>query len=85
MSLTTPDWLTRHGGELRPGTAGYSWLVVFDGAPQYKLAAAPAGGKFGCHITQTINGRRVESTCSGASAEEAVRAGLEDLRKALGW
>jgi hypothetical protein len=85
MPLTTPDWLSRHDGELRPGTAGHSWFVVFDGAPQYKLVAAPAGGKFGCHITQTINGRNIESASSGTSAEDAVRAGLDDLRKALGW
>ena len=85
MPLTTPDWLNRHGGELRHGTTGHSWFVVFDGAPQYKLVATPVGGKFGCHITQTINGLDIESASSAANAEEAVKAGLEDLRKALGW
>ncbi len=85
MALTTPDWLTRHGGELREGTAGHSWFVAFDGAPQYKLVAAPASGRYGCHITQTINARSVASAGTAPTAEEAVRLGLEDLRKALGW
>ena len=85
MSLMAPDWLARHGGELRSGTAGHSWFVVFDGAPQYKLVATPAGGSYGCHITQTINGKGIASAAKAATAADAVRAGLEDLRKALGW
>ena len=85
MTLPTPDWLAQRGGELRPGTAGHSWFVAFDGTPQYKLVATPVAGKYGCHITQTINGRHVESAAVAATAEEAARAGLEDLRKALGW
>lgn len=85
MPVSTPAWLARRGGEVRPGTAGHSWFVVFDGAPQYKLVAAPAAGKYACFITQTINGRPVESHGTAATAEEAAQAGLEDLRKALGW
>jgi hypothetical protein len=85
MSLPTPDWLAKRGGELRPGTVGHSWFVVFDGAPQYKLVAAPAAGKHGCHITQTINGRVIECTATAPAAEEAVRLGLDTLRQALGW
>lgn len=85
MTLATPPWLSKRGGELRSGTSGHSWFVVFDGAPQYKLVAAPSSGRFGCHITQTINGKGIPSAAQAATAAEAVAAGLEDLRMALGW
>lgn len=84
MALTTPDWLARRG-ELRPDVGGRSWVVFFDGAPQYRLEPVPVQGKHGCTIMQTINGKRVESPSVAATPEDAVRAGLEELRKALGW
>jgi hypothetical protein len=83
MAVTTPEWLARHGGELRAEKA--SWVVFFDGAPQYRLTAIPVAGKFGCEVMQTINGKRVESGGTYATTDDAVRGGLEDLRKALGW
>lgn len=85
MVLTTPDWLTRRGGELRADVGGHSWAVFFDGAPQYRVTPVPVQGKHGCKIRQTINGKLVESAGVAATPEDAVRAGLEDLRKALGW
>jgi hypothetical protein len=85
MAVTTPDWLARHGGELRPSKDGRSWLVYFDGGPQYLLLAVPAGGKFACRVTQTVNGRRLDSGATYPTLEDAVRGGLEDLRQALGW
>ncbi len=83
MSLTTPDWLARHGGELR--TCNDAWLVFFDREPQYRLTPLPAGGQFTCEEMQTINGKRLDRGGVYPTAEDAIRGGLEDLRKALGW
>jgi hypothetical protein len=85
MAVTAPDWLTRHGGTLRPGYDARSWAVLFDGEPQYLLIPKPAGGKFTCEVMQTINGRRLDSGGIYPTADDAVRGGLEDLRKTLGW
>jgi len=85
MSVTTPDWLSRHDGELRPSKDGHSWLVFFAGQMQYVLSVVPVAGKFGCRVTQTINGRRLDSGASYPIVEDAARGGLEDLRTALGW
>ncbi len=84
MSGTTPDWLLRHGGELRPSKDGRSYMVFFAGQMQYVLVPVPVKGKFGCRVTQTINGRRVDSGNSYDTFDDAVRGGLEDLRRALG-
>ena len=85
MSVTTPDWLTRHGGELRPSKDGRSWLVYLGGEPQYLLLAVPAEGKFACRVSQTVNGRRLGGKNTYPTLEDAARGGLEDLRQALGW
>jgi hypothetical protein len=83
--LTTPDWLAKRGCELRAGTEGRSWLVLLAGEPQYRLTPFPVAGKFGCQVVQTINGRRLDGKEVFATPQEAVRGGLEALRKALGW
>ena len=83
--MTAPDWLTKRGGELRPGPFRDVWYVFLDGEPHYALAPIPAEDKHSCRVTQTINGRRLDSGGVCATADEAVRGGLEDLRKALGW
>jgi hypothetical protein len=85
MSVTTPDWLAQHGGELRPSKDGRSWSVYFAGQLQYVLVALPAKDAFNCQITQTINGRRLDSPGTSPTPEDAARGGLEELRKALGW
>jgi hypothetical protein len=85
MAVTAPDWLTRHGGELRPSADGHSWMVYFAGELQYVIAPAPADGKYSCKVTQTINGKRLDSGATHPTLEDAARGGLEDLRKALGW
>jgi hypothetical protein len=85
MAVAAPEWLTRHGGGLRLGPDGLSWFVLLDGEPQYQLVPRPAVGKYWCEVTQTINGRLIESPGTYASADEAVAGGLEALRKALGW
>jgi hypothetical protein len=84
MALTAPDWLARRSGALQRGSDG-RWYVVFSGQPQYRLEPVPVAGQFGCAIVQTINGERIPSDSRAATAEDAIRAGLEDLRKALGW
>jgi hypothetical protein len=83
--MTTPDWLARHDGVLRADKGTNAWVVLIEREPQYLLTPTPVAGKFGCEVMQTINGRRLESGNTYATAEEAVRGGLEDLRKALGW
>jgi hypothetical protein len=85
MVLAAPDWLTRRGGEVRLNPDRHSWTVYFDRQPQYELTPVPVTGRHGCKITQTINGRLVDGTGTYATADEALRGGLEDVRKALGW
>jgi hypothetical protein len=85
MAVTTPDWLAKHGGALREANAGPYWLVLLDGEPQYRLTPIPAAGKYSCQVTQTVNGRRLDSGATYLSREEAIQAGLQELRKSLGW
>lgn len=83
--VTTPDWLAKRGGVLQRSTKPDTWLVFLDNSPQYRLVPVPAAGKYGCDVTQTVNGRRLEGNGRYPSVDDAVRGGLEDLRKALGW
>jgi len=85
MSLSTPEWLSKHGGEIQPAASGTGCMIFFDHQPQYFVLPRPAAGKFGCEVTQTINGKRLEGGDTYVTAQEAVNGGLEDLRKALGW
>lgn len=85
MALATPEWLARHGGELRPGVDGHSRVAYFDGRPHYTLVPVPVKGRHGCCVMQTINGKRVDTGGAYNTVEDALRGGLEDLRKALGW
>jgi hypothetical protein len=85
MTATTPDWLSQRGVRLLPSKDGQSWLVYLGEEPQYLLLAVPVKGQFGCRITQTINGRRLDTGATYASVEAALQGGLEDLRKVLGW
>ncbi len=91
MNATTPEWLSRHDGELRPRVGGATWDsgptfdVWLGNEPQYRLSVVPVAGKFGSRITQTINGKRLDGGASHATPEQALQAGLEELRKALGW
>jgi hypothetical protein len=85
MAVTTPDWLSRHDGTVQLNKEGNSASVHFAGALQYILLPVPAKGKYSCRVTQTINGKRLDGTNTYATAEDAIRGGLEDLRQALGW
>jgi hypothetical protein len=62
-----------------------TFLVLIGRKPQYMLKLLPLGGKHGCNVTQTINGRRLDAGGTFSTVDEAILGGLEDLRKALGW
>ena len=83
--MTVPDWVKQRGCDLKLGSDGRTWFFLIGGEPQYSLVAVPVSGRFGCTIRQTINGKRIESLGVNATSDDALRAGLEDLRKALGW
>jgi len=85
LGVLTPDWLAKRGGVLQPSTKPGTWLVRLENSPQYRLVPIPAGSNYGCEVTQTVNGRRLEGSGTYPSIEDALRGGLEDLRKALGW
>jgi hypothetical protein len=91
MTATTPEWLSRHGCELKPRPGGATWnsgptfAVLVNGGPLYLLSIVPVKGKFGCKVQQTNNGQRLDKGGSHDSAELALQGGLEDLRQALGW
>ncbi len=83
--MTSPDWLTQRGGDIKLGSNGATWYVFLNSQPIYSLRATPVDGKFGCVIHQTNNGKSIPSQGAVASAGEAISKGLEDLRAALGW
>jgi hypothetical protein len=85
MTVTTPDWLAKRGGELQQAPDGHTWCVLLNGSQQYKLSPSPAAGKFTCMILQTVNGKRLDKGTTYPTAADAVRGGLEELRAALGW
>ncbi len=85
MVVTTPDWLARHDGDLRTNRDGQSCTVYLGGQPQYVLIPVPAKGQYACRVSMTVNGRRLDGPATYPTAADAVRGGLEDLRKALGW
>lgn len=82
--ITSPDWLTRRGGALKEGH-GNTWYVVFDHAPHYRIDALPAQGKYTSVVRQTENGRRIETTAVFDTLDAALKAGLDELGKDLGW
>ena len=83
MTITPPGWLAKRGAGLADGSDPRTWFVLFRREPQYKLVPVPVVGKFGCAITQTINGKQQDLPTPAPSLEEAVRAGLEVLRQSL--
>lgn len=83
--MTTPEWLKIRDGEVHHGKDGRSLSVHFAGALQYVLVPVPAKGRFACQISQTNNGRRLESGKTYEKFAQAMEGGLEDLRGHLGW
>ena len=85
MPVLTPDWITKRGGDMWVNADASNWVVFLNSEPQYMLTPCPAAGKFMCQVKQTNNGKRLESGNTYPGLEDAVRGGLEDLRKVLGW
>jgi hypothetical protein len=85
MSIATPEWLSKRGGELKPNVQRNAWVVYFRGEPQYRLTPVPVTGKHGCQIMQTINSKRFDLQQAYTTPEEAVSAGLDAVKKLLGW
>lgn len=83
--MTTPDWLTEHGADLRPGVGVGTWLVIIGGEPFYRLTVAPAKNEFTCDVVQSNNSQRHDRGGTAATPEAALQRGLDDLRAALGW
>ena len=85
MSANNLEWLKLHDARVEVGSVVGARFVLIGGAPQYKLLATPADGKFGCAVMQTVNGKRLDKGEIYPSHDEAIQGGLEVLRKALGW
>jgi hypothetical protein len=85
MAVTAPEWLTRRGGALKLASDGRTWYVLLSGEPQYAAVERPVAGRFGAFIKQVNSGKPIDSTSIADSPEGAVMAGLDDLRKSLGW
>jgi hypothetical protein len=85
MAVTAPEWLSKRGGDFKPGSDGRTWLVILNHQPLYMLTPVPVAGEHGCEIKQTNNGKRLPAPCKAPTVDDALRNGLEGLRKALGW
>ena len=85
MPVTAPEWLTRRGGSLKLASDRRTWYVLLGGEPLYAVVERPVAGKFGAYIKQVNSGKPIDSNSTAATPDDAVMAGLEDLRKALGW
>jgi hypothetical protein len=85
VRIASPEWLKSRGGELRGLPDGLAYAVMMDSKPLYVLKPVPADGKYACDLVQSNSGHRIPSDSIHASAEDAIRSGLEELRKSLGW
>jgi hypothetical protein len=86
MTMTVPDWLQTRGGALKPGVRPETTFVMLEGAPFYKLEVRPAGGKFACAVSNTVNGKRLDDPkATYPDASTALAGGLDQLRNSLGW
>jgi hypothetical protein len=85
MPPTVPEWLSRRNGGLKAVSDGKTVIVLFGGKPTYTLVERPVAGRHGCVIKQTNSGQPIDSPSTAATPTEAFAAGLEDLRKYLGW
>jgi hypothetical protein len=83
--MTTPEWAAQHDGEVRISKDRQSMVLFLTGEPQYLLLLTPVKGQFGCRVSQTVNGKRLDSGAPFPTEQAAFQGGLEDLRKALGW
>ena len=83
--VSVPEWLAKRGGSLTPGVQPHTLYVLISGAPQYKVEARPAAGKYIPAVQQSVNGRRLDDGTTYDSADAALAGGLEQLRNKLGW
>jgi hypothetical protein len=84
--MSVPDWLQQRGGSLKPGIRPETTFVMLEGNPLYKLEVRPAGGKFACAVSNTVNGKRLDNPATSYNtAADALIGGLDQLRNALGW
>jgi hypothetical protein len=83
--VATPEWLTRHGAGLCGNSDGRTFAVYFGPELAYTLALVPSGGRYACRVKESINGRTLGDGSAHGSPEQALGAGLESLRQALGW
>lgn len=84
-AAAAPDWLSLHGGELRRGLDSFSWSILLDGSPNYRLTITPALGKFTCVVSQSNNGKRLDAGVNYPDTDAALTGGLDELRRVLGW
>jgi len=83
---TTPEWLSKREGSLKPGLRDFTLLVLLNNQPQYRLDVRPAVGQFTCNVTQTINGKQLDDSLTRYSSPDAAfEGGLDTLRSQLGW
>jgi hypothetical protein len=85
VAISAPEWLKKHGGDVRLSNDQRYWVVYVAGGPQYLIRPIPAAGKHAVEVEQSVNGKRLEGKETYPSEESAIQGGLEDLRKALGW
>lgn len=85
MTPQLPDWLARRGSRLLLGSDRATWYAILAQQWEYSLAVVPVQGKFACVVRQANNGRQVAVSAAVATSDQALQAGLEELRKALGW
>lgn len=83
--MQLPSWLENRDATIVRGPISEERFVWIGKRPQYKLTPIPADGKYTCALLQTNNGRRLDASELYATGEDAIRGGLEQLRKQLGW
>lgn len=86
MTMATPDWIEKRGGQLRYSADGAAATVYLNGTPLYLLRPIPAKGKWACRITQTNNGHRLDKAdLVYGNLNAAFEGGLNQLQEMLGW
>jgi hypothetical protein len=85
MTVAAPEWLSKRGGEFTQSSESGIWLVLLNHQPLYMLTPVPVAGQHGCVIKQTNNGKLFPAPEKAPTVDDALRNGLEGLRKALGW
>jgi hypothetical protein len=83
--MQTPEWLTKRDGSLKLGSDRKTWYVMLGNDAEYALEPVPAENKFACAVRQTVNGQRLSGAAVYPTLDDALKGGLEELRKYLGW